>query len=119
MELKDLPLSIQVIAANALSESLEEINLASAKKDAIDNMTRNVRDAFIGLYSGAVTDNHDAEDVAKKIAETAAHDTNTKNQKQLTDHETNELLLAMGSINFSEYDRREKMLSDQPIKISF
>ncbi|END4470489.1 hypothetical protein ABL536_004670 [Salmonella enterica subsp. enterica serovar Bareilly] len=68
MEFKDLPPEIQTIAAMTLRESLEEINPASAKKDTIDNMVRNVCDAFTGLYSVSVTNNQDAEEAAKRIA---------------------------------------------------
>ncbi|MBZ9504807.1 hypothetical protein H5960_24125, partial [Escherichia coli] len=51
MEFKDLPKEIQTIAATTLSDSLVEIKPESAKKETIDNMVRNVRNAFSGLYS--------------------------------------------------------------------
>lgn len=51
MEFKDLPKEIQTIAATTLSDSLVEIDPASAKKETIDNMVRNVRSAFTGLYN--------------------------------------------------------------------
>lgn len=50
MEFKDLPKEIQTIAATTLSDSLVEIKPESAKKETIDNMVRNVRNAFSGLY---------------------------------------------------------------------
>ncbi|WP_229997284.1 hypothetical protein [Escherichia coli] len=68
MEFKDLPHSIQEIAAHTLRQRLNEAGTESVTKEDIDNMARNVRDAFTELYSGAVTDNYDAEVVAKKIA---------------------------------------------------
>ncbi|EPF9192166.1 hypothetical protein ACSWD1_004963, partial [Escherichia coli] len=59
------------------------------------------------------------EDTAKQFAEKEVEDLSSKSQKQLNNHEINELLLATGFININEYDRRKKMLSDQSIKISF
>ncbi|EGX8240499.1 hypothetical protein JG310_000483 [Salmonella enterica subsp. enterica serovar Reading] len=65
MEFKDLPPEIQTIAAMTLRESLEEITPASAKKDTIDNMVRNVCDAFSGLYA---SDNQKQEsDVNERV----------------------------------------------------
>ncbi|HCJ5968994.1 TPA: hypothetical protein NU528_002200 [Escherichia coli] len=78
MEFKDLPKEIQTIAATTLSDSLVEIKPESAKKETIDNMVRNVRDAFTGLYFCASVNKHDPESVAKKIAEATAQNINTK-----------------------------------------
>ncbi len=78
MEFKDLPKEIQSIAATTLSDSLVEINPAYIKKETIDNLVRNVRDAFTGLYFCASVNKHDSESVAKKIAETTAQNINTK-----------------------------------------
>ena len=78
MEFKDLPKEIQEIAAHALHQRLNEVELESATKKDIDNMARNVRDAFTGLYFCASVNKHDSESVAKKIAETTAQNINTK-----------------------------------------
>ncbi|EPU1370317.1 hypothetical protein ACVUO4_004086 [Escherichia coli] len=78
MEFKDLPPSIQKIAAHTLRQRLTEAELESATKTVINNMTANVRDAFTGLYSCASVNKHDSESVAKKIAETTAQNINTK-----------------------------------------
>ncbi|MEB6749501.1 hypothetical protein MX598_07045 [Escherichia coli] len=78
MEFKELPKEIQEIAAHALCQRLSEVELESATKKDIDNMTRNVRDAFTGLYFCASVNKHDSESVAKKIAETTAQNINTK-----------------------------------------
>lgn len=65
MEFKDLPKEIQTIAATTLSDSLVEIKPGSAKKETIDNMVRNVRDAFTGLYG---SDNQKREsDVNERV----------------------------------------------------
>ncbi|EEJ7914570.1 hypothetical protein GS235_004430 [Salmonella enterica] len=138
MEFKDLPLSIQEIAAHTLRQRLSEVETESATKEVIDNMARNIRDAFTSLYgyssmekallryiseengcSVEVTNSHDIEKTAKQFAEKEVEDLNSKSQKQPNNHEINELLLAAGFININEYERREKMLSDQPIKIFF
>ncbi|EYE37599.1 hypothetical protein AB38_1670 [Escherichia coli 1-110-08_S1_C2] len=50
MEFKDLPKEIQTIAATTLGDSLVKIDPAYTKKETIDNMIRNVRNAFSGLY---------------------------------------------------------------------
>lgn len=68
MEFKDLPPSIQKIAAHTLRQRLTEAELESATKKDIDNMARNVRDAFTGLYSVSVTNNQNTEETAKRIA---------------------------------------------------
>ncbi|EQA0897722.1 hypothetical protein A6C84_003319 [Escherichia coli] len=46
MEFKDLPTSIQEIAAHTLRHRLNELALESVAKKDTDNMARNVRDAF-------------------------------------------------------------------------
>ncbi len=68
MEFKDLPKEIQSIAATTLSDSLVEINPAYIKKETINNLVRNVRDAFTGLYSVSVTNNQNTEEAAKRTA---------------------------------------------------
>lgn len=78
MEFKELPKEIQEIAAHALCQRLSEVELESATKKDIDNMARNVRDAFTGLYFCASVNKHDPENVAKKIAEATAQNINTK-----------------------------------------
>ena len=65
MEFKDLPKEIQTIAATTLGDSLVKIDPAYAKKETIDNMVRNVRNAFSGLYG---SDNQKQEsDVNKRV----------------------------------------------------
>ncbi|CAD6110345.1 ybl81 [Escherichia coli] len=78
MEFKDLPHSIQEIAAHTLRQRLNEVALEAETKKDIDNMARNVRDAFTGLYFCVSVNKHDSENVAKKIAETTAQNINTK-----------------------------------------
>lgn len=78
MEFKDLPTSIQEIAAHTLRHRLNELALESVTKKDTDNMARNVRDAFTGLYFCASVNKHDSESVANKIAETTAQNINTK-----------------------------------------
>ncbi|EGO4319899.1 hypothetical protein [Escherichia coli] len=78
MEFKDLPMQFQEMAAHALCQRLSEVELESATKKDIDNMVRNVRDAFTGLYFCASVNKHDPENVAKKIAEATAQNINTK-----------------------------------------
>ncbi|EFL0938139.1 hypothetical protein BMG76_004327, partial [Escherichia coli] len=78
MEFKDLPPSIQEIAAHTLRHRLNELELESVTKKDTDNMARNVRDAFTGLYFCASINKHDSESMANKIAETTAQNINTK-----------------------------------------
>ncbi|HAP0167235.1 TPA: hypothetical protein IRQ26_002829 [Escherichia coli] len=78
MEFKDLPKEIQEIAAHTLRQRLSEAGTESVTKDDIDNMARNVRDAFTGLYFCASVNKHAPESVAKKIAETTVQNINTK-----------------------------------------
>ncbi|EMX8732502.1 hypothetical protein AAH255_000149 [Escherichia coli] len=63
MEFKDLPPSIQKIAAHTLRQRLTEVELESATKTVINNMTANVRDAFTGLYS-CTSVNNDTKNTA-------------------------------------------------------
>lgn len=72
MEFKDLPISIQEIAAHTLRQRLKELELESVTKKDTDNIARNVRDAFAGLYSCAPVNDHTTENTAKQIAETVA-----------------------------------------------
>ncbi len=88
MEFKDLPKEIQEIAAHALHQRLNKVELESATKKDIDNMARNVRDAFTGLYFCASVNKHDSESVAKKIAETITQNINTKQTEEEIDQFT-------------------------------
>ncbi|EKP6063110.1 hypothetical protein P3030_003569 [Escherichia coli] len=78
MEFKDLPMPFQEMAANIVRSQLATLDLSTVEKEAIDNMVRNVRDAFTGLYFCASVNKHDSESVANKIAETTAQNINTK-----------------------------------------
>ncbi|HAW2034074.1 TPA: hypothetical protein JLQ40_001830 [Escherichia coli] len=78
MEFKDLPMQFQEMAANIVRSQLATLDLSTVEKEAIDNMVRNVRDAFTGLYFCASVNKHDPESVAKKIAEATAQNINTK-----------------------------------------
>ncbi|HAJ5472338.1 TPA: hypothetical protein NRN43_000550 [Escherichia coli] len=78
MEFKELPKEIQMIAAHTLRQHLTEVELEAATKKDIDNMARNVRDAFTGLYFCASVNKHDSESVVKEIAEATAQNINTK-----------------------------------------
>ncbi|WP_105461943.1 hypothetical protein [Escherichia coli] len=72
MEFKDLPKEIQTIAATTLSDSLVEINPAYIKKETIDDMVRNVRNAFSGLYA---SDNQKQEgDVNERVISVCLND---------------------------------------------
>ena len=107
MEFKDLPPSIQEIAAHTLRHRLNELELESVTKKDTDNMARNT-----GLFSDTALNIHGTEDTAKQFAEKEVEDPSSKSQKQPNNHEINELLLATGFININEYERRKKMLSD-------
>ncbi|WP_409559207.1 hypothetical protein, partial [Escherichia coli] len=78
MEFKDLPMQFQEMAANIVRSQLATLDLSTVEKETIDNMVRNVRDAFTGLYFCASVNKHDPENVAKKIAEATAQNINTK-----------------------------------------
>ncbi|KAB3481871.1 hypothetical protein F9Z76_05210 [Escherichia coli] len=78
MEFKDLPMPFQEMAANIVRSQLATLDLSTVEKEAIDNMVRNVRDAFTGLYFCASVNKHDSESVVNKIAETTAQNINTK-----------------------------------------
>lgn len=129
MEFKVLPSSIQEIAAHALRQRLSEVEAESATKETINNMARNIRDAFTSLYGyssmekallryisegngGSVevtnSHDHDIEKTAKQFEEKEVEDLNSKSQKQPNNNEINELLLAAGFININEYERRKK-----------
>lgn len=72
MEFKDLPKEIQTIAATTLGDSLVKIDLAYTKKETIDNMVRNVRNAFSGLYG---SDNQKQEsDVNERVISVCVND---------------------------------------------
>ncbi len=71
MEFKELPKEIQEIAAHTLRQRLNEVALEAETKKDIDNMARNVRDAFTGLYSVSVEDNN-IPDEQKESAPTIA-----------------------------------------------
>ena len=82
MEFKDLLKEIQEIAAHALHQRLNEVELESATKKYIDNMAHNVRDAFTGLYSVSVTNNENPEETAKRIASVMGFHVEEKNSKK-------------------------------------
>ncbi|EFJ8857277.1 hypothetical protein ACGI40_23605 [Escherichia coli] len=50
MEFKDLPVPFQEMAANIVRSQLATLDLSTAEKETIDNISGNVRRAFIGLY---------------------------------------------------------------------
>lgn len=88
MEFKDLPTEIQVIAVHTLRQRLNELELESVTKKDTDNMARNVRDAFTGLYSDSFTNNHCVENKAKSIAATITQNINTKQTEEEIDQFT-------------------------------
>ncbi|ENG2835105.1 hypothetical protein ACTD4O_005303, partial [Escherichia coli] len=64
MEFKDLPTPLQEMASNIVRSQLATLDLSTAEKETIDNMVRNVRNAFSGLYG---SDNQKQEsDVNKR-----------------------------------------------------
>ncbi|ELR0533950.1 hypothetical protein R3I79_004103 [Escherichia coli] len=67
MELKDLPMQFQEMAANIVRSQLATLDLSTAEKETIDNMVRNVRDAFTGLYSVSVEDNNIPDEQEESI----------------------------------------------------
>ena len=81
MEFKDLPTSIQEIAAHTLRHRLNKLALESVTKKDTDNMARNVRDAFTGLYFCASVNKHDSDSVANKIAETTAQNIRSEERR--------------------------------------
>ncbi|WP_339139616.1 hypothetical protein [Escherichia coli] len=50
MEFKDLPVPFQEMAANIVRSQLATLDLSTVEKETIDNISGNVRRAFIGLY---------------------------------------------------------------------
>ncbi|HFM3656783.1 TPA: hypothetical protein ACG7BN_004098, partial [Escherichia coli] len=50
MEFKDLPMPFQEMAANVVRSQLATLDLSTVEKETIDNISGNVRRAFIGLY---------------------------------------------------------------------
>ena len=65
MEFKDLPMPFQEMASNIVRSQLATLDLSTAEKETIDNMVRNVRNAFSGLYG---SDNQKQEsDVNKRV----------------------------------------------------
>ncbi|EOJ9956880.1 hypothetical protein ACJ5G7_005632, partial [Escherichia coli] len=64
-EFKDLPTPLQEMASNIVRSQLATLDLSTAEKETIDNMVRNVRNAFSGLYG---SDNQKQEsDVNKRV----------------------------------------------------
>ncbi|EPU8619392.1 hypothetical protein ACVZZ3_005346, partial [Escherichia coli] len=51
MQFKDLPEDIQKIAADTLKAHLSVLNLTKEPKANLENISRNVRDVFVGLYA--------------------------------------------------------------------
>ncbi|EEZ3080513.1 TPA: hypothetical protein JLG49_000763 [Escherichia coli] len=50
MEFKDLPVPFQEMAANVVRSQLATLDLSTVEKETIDNISHNVRNAFIKLY---------------------------------------------------------------------
>ncbi|HAX3357335.1 TPA: hypothetical protein ACHKKX_003052 [Escherichia coli] len=60
MEFKDLPMPFQEMAANIVRSQLATLDLSTVEKETIDNISGNVRRAFIGLYEEKqLSDNQD------------------------------------------------------------
>lgn len=60
MEFKDLPIPFQEMAANIVRSQLATLDLSTVEKETIDNISGNVRRAFIGLYDEKqLSDNQD------------------------------------------------------------
>ncbi|EOK7813371.1 hypothetical protein AB6H37_RS13400 [Escherichia coli] len=51
MQFKDLPEDIQKIAADTLKAHLSVLDLTKEPKANLENISRNVRDVFVGLYA--------------------------------------------------------------------
>ncbi|EEU2548698.1 hypothetical protein E3Y26_004806, partial [Escherichia coli] len=51
MQFKDLPADIQKIAADTLKAHLSVLDLTKEPKANLENISRNVRDVFVGLYA--------------------------------------------------------------------
>ncbi|ENI2751044.1 hypothetical protein ABXR63_004715, partial [Escherichia coli] len=51
MQFKDLPEDIQKIAADTLKDHLSVINLTKEPKANLENISRNMRDVFVGMYA--------------------------------------------------------------------
>ncbi|HBE5273397.1 TPA: hypothetical protein KMA32_004827 [Escherichia coli] len=63
MEFKDLPMQLQEMAANIVRSQLATLDLSAVEKEAIDNISGNVRRAFIGLYEEKQhSDKHDSSE---------------------------------------------------------
>ncbi|KAE9932246.1 hypothetical protein [Escherichia coli] len=63
MEFKDLPMPFQEMAANIVRSQLATLDLSTVEKETIDNISGNVRRAFIGLYEEKQhSDKHDSSE---------------------------------------------------------
>lgn len=63
MEFKDLPMQFQEMAANIVRSQLATLDLSTVEKETIDNISGNVRRAFIGLYEEKQhSDKHDSSE---------------------------------------------------------
>ncbi|EES0139174.1 hypothetical protein RNM58_002606 [Escherichia coli] len=51
MQFKDLPEDIQKVAADALKAHLSVVDLRKEPKTNLENISRNLRDIFVGLYA--------------------------------------------------------------------
>ncbi|KQJ45703.1 hypothetical protein GP935_02450 [Escherichia coli] len=78
MEFKDLPISIQEMAADVIRSQLARNPMILVDKVFIRNLSNHVRNSFTGLYSDSFTNNHCVENKAKPIAETITQNINTK-----------------------------------------
>ncbi|CAM8132322.1 Ybl81 [Escherichia coli] len=78
MEFKDLPISIQEMAADVIRSQLARNPMILVDKVFIRNLSNNVRNSFTGLYSYSFPNNGYEENSAKKITEATAQNINTK-----------------------------------------
>ncbi|EFN7975697.1 hypothetical protein ED769_15320 [Escherichia coli] len=78
MEFKDLPISIQEMAADVIRSQLARNPMILVDKVFIRNLSNHVRNSFTGLYSYSFANNGCIDNSAKKIAETTVQNINTK-----------------------------------------
>ncbi|QCT89206.1 hypothetical protein [Escherichia sp. E4742] len=88
MEFKDLPISIQEMAADVIRSQLARNPMILVDKVFIRNLSNHVRNSFTGLYSDSFTNNHCVENKAKPIAETITQNINTKQTEEEIDQFT-------------------------------
>ncbi len=88
MEFKDLPISIQEMAADVIRSQLARNPMILVDKVFIRNLSNHVRNSFTELYSDSFTNNHCVENKAKPIAETITQNINTKQTEEEIDQFT-------------------------------